>query len=345
MSVGKIKTSNLAEKVLALGSKAIKEIYTRDYAMEDSKNAFAAIANNNFNAPIRSFVKTPNQDLTIMPASVTSNSEVSLAVKILSIVPKNRERGLPLIPGKLLLFNEETGMLKALMDGGMITNLRTGATAGITSKILHPAPAKVAMIFGCGAQGNYGLDSILFAHPEVEKVYCYDYFPNFAQKYAENHKALNDGREYIAVQDIESAVREADIIHCATTSTTELFKGDWVKDGAHISAIGCYRLDMRELPADLFKRDNVKLYVDQYNVMKEESGDIMNAINLGILKEENIKLFGDIINGKDSGRTDNDQITVAKFVGLAPQDTIAANTIYKLAVQKGAGLEIDMNKI
>ena len=118
-----------------------------------------------------------------MPAAVHEKDSTDLGVKILSVVPKNRERGLPLIPGKMLLFNDETGALLSLMDGGMLTNLRTGAVAGATSQVLHPAPATNVIIFGCGAQGFFGLESILFAHPEVKKVTCFDYFKAAAERF------------------------------------------------------------------------------------------------------------------------------------------------------------------
>ena len=328
--------------MLVINKQLMEEIYTRDHAIEDCKKSFAVIASKSFTAPVRSVVKTGNQDLLLMPAAVHEGEETDLAVKILSVVPKNRERGLPLIPGKMLLFDDETGALLSLMDGGMITNLRTGAVAGATSQVLHPAPATNVVIFGCGAQGYYGLESILFAHPEVKKVTCFDYFKASAERFVKSHSERKDGIEYVVGEDTEKAVREADIIHCATTSQVKLFEADWVKEGAHISAIGCYRLDMRELPNELWKRPNVKLYVDEYEAMKEEAGDIMDAINNNFIKIEDIPLFGDVILGKVQGRTDEKQITVCKFVGVAAQDNVAAHTIYKLAKEKGVGVQVDI---
>ena len=328
--------------MLAINKQLMEQIYTRDHAIEDCKKSFAVIASKSFTAPVRSAVKTSNQDLLLMPAAVHEKDRTDLSVKILSIVPKNRERGLPLIPGKMLLFDDETGALLSLMDGGMITNLRTGAVAGATSQVLHPAPVTNVVIFGCGAQGFYGLESILYAHPEVKKVTCFDYFKASAERFVQQHKDRNDGVEYVLGENKEQAVREADLIHCATTSQEKLFEADWVKDGTHISAIGCYRLDMRELPNELWKRPNVKLYVDEYDAMKEEAGDIMDAVRNNFIKIEDIPLFGDVILGKDKGRTDDKQITVCKFVGVAAQDTVAAHTIYKLAKEKGVGVQVDV---
>ena len=328
--------------MLVINKQLMEKIYTRDHAIADCKKAFEVIAAKQFIAPVRTTVKTENQETLLMPAAVMEEDKTLLAVKILSVVPKNRERGLPLIPGKLVLFDEETGGLHSIMDGGMVTNLRTGAVAGTTSQVLHPAPATNVVIFGCGAQGFYGLESILFAHPEVKKVTCFDYFRACAEKYVESHKARNDGVEYVLGEDVEKAVREADIIHCATTSKEKLFDGDWVKDGAHISAIGAFKLDMRELPNNIFKRENVVLYIDEFDAMHEEAGDIVDAISSGDLKEENIKLFGNIFTGKCQGRTDEKQITICKFVGVAPQDTVAANTIYELAKAQGVGQVVDI---
>jgi ornithine cyclodeaminase len=328
--------------MLVINKQLMEQIYTRDHAIEDCKKAFEVIASKQFFAPVRTSLKTENQETLLMPAAVVGKDQTQLAVKILTVVPKNRERGLPLIPGKLVLLDEETGALLSLMDGGMLTNLRTGAVAGATAQVLHPAPVKNVVIFGCGAQGFYGLESILYAHPEVKKVTCFDYFKACAENYVKSHKARNDGIEYVLGENVEEAVREADVVHCATTSKVKNFEASWVKDGAHISAIGAYKLDMRELPSELFDRENVVLYIDEFNAMHEEAGDIVDAINNGNLKESDIKLFGDIFTGNVQGRTDEKQITVCKFVGVAPQDTVAASSIYRIAKAQGVGQVVDI---
>lgn len=325
-----------------INQKLVEEIYTPDIAIKGCLKAFSVISHKKFTAPVRTNLPTGAQELLLMPCAVHEEGQTDLAIKILSVCPGNRAKGLPTIPGKCLVYDNDTGALNAIMDGFMVTFKRTGATAGATSQLLHPAPATNAVIFGCGAQGHAGLESILQAHPEVKNITAFDYNNQSAQKYCDRHAEKDKTRNYIVGTDVEKAVREADIIHCATTSQVPLFKGEWVKEGAHISAIGAYKLDMRELPNDLLARDNIRLFIDEFEAMHEEAGDVMDAINSGCIKEENIMEFGAVVNGDVEGRQNEKQITIAKFVGHAAQDTIAAQMIYEIAKEKNLGIVVDI---
>jgi len=317
----------------------VEKIYTLDKAIADCEQSFAVLAKGTYNAPVRTSLHTKNQEFMLMPSAVEQGENTDLVLKILSLVPENPKRGLPFIPGKVLVYNEVTGNLDGIIDGFIVTFKRTGAVAGTSAKHLHPAPAKNVVIFGCGAQGYAGLESILFAHPEVEKVTCFDYFPACSEKYVKAHKDKNDGRTYIQGTDEikEEAVRNADIIHCATTSKEALFDGTWVKPGAHISAIGAYKLDMREIPNNLWSRPEVRVFTDNYDAMREEAGDLMDGIKSGCIKEEDVHLFGEVINKNHPGRENDQQITIVKVVGHAVQDNVAAATILKLANEQNAG--------
>ncbi|EAY07417.1 Ornithine cyclodeaminase/mu-crystallin family protein [Trichomonas vaginalis G3] len=320
----------------------VEQIYTPEEAIKGCFKAFSIISHQKFTAPVRTTLKTDQQDLLLMPCAVHEEKMTDLAVKILSVVPGNRARGLPLIPGKCLVYDNETGNLDAIMDGFMVTFKRTGAVAGATAQLLHPAPAPNVVIFGCGAQGYAGLESILTAHPEVKQVTCFDFYKPAAESYVKKQSETDKTRTYILGEDVEKAVREADIIHCATTSKEALFKGEWVKEGAHISAIGAYKLDMRELPNELLARPNVRVFIDQFEAMREEAGDIMDAINNGFIKEEQLMEFGTVINGDNEGRQNEKQITIAKMVGVAAQDTVASQIIYEIAKEKNLGVVVEI---
>lgn len=320
----------------------VEQIFTPEIAIKACLKAFSVISHKKFTAPVRTTLATGVQDLLLMPCAVHEENRTDLAIKILSVVPGNRARGLPLIPGKCLVYDNETGALDAIMDGFMVTFKRTGAVAGATSQLLHPAPAETVVIFGCGAQGYAGLESILTAHPEVKKVYAFDFFKAAAESFVAKHSEKDKTRQYIVGDDTEKAVREADLIHCATTSKEALFKGEWVKEGAHISAIGAYKLDMRELPNDLLSRENVRVFIDQFEAMREEAGDIMDAINNGFIKEEQLMEFGTVINGENEGRQNEKQITIAKMVGVAAQDTVASQMIFDLAKEQNLGVVVEI---
>jgi ornithine cyclodeaminase len=326
----------------AINAAAIMKVYTHEHAISDCLKSLGIVQAKAYTAPLRATVTTSSQDLLLMPSAVQSESGTILAVKMLNVVPANPGRGMPFIVGKCCLFDNVTGKLLSLVDGFMVTVKRTGAVAGASSRLLHPAPVTNIVIFGCGTQGRAGLDSLLYAHPEAKRITCFDFFPAAAGRYVQEQAAKGDGREYVIGQSTEVAVREADIIHCASTSKEALFKGEWVKPGTHISAIGAYKLDMRELPNDLFARRDVRVFVDDYEAMRSEAGDVVDAIQSGAIKEDDILLFGGIVNKAYDGRQSDEQITVLKTVGVAVQDTVAIDTIYRLATEQNVGDLVDI---
>jgi ornithine cyclodeaminase len=326
----------------AINAATVAKIYSHEAAISDCLKSLGIVHAKTFTAPLRATVSTPSQDLLLMPSAVQSESGTTLTVKMLNIVPANPGRGLPFIVGKCCLFDDVTGKLLSLIDGFMVTVKRTGAVAGASSRLLHPAPVTNIVLFGCGTQGRAGIDSLLYAHPETKRITCFSFSPVSAQRFVEEQIAKNDGREYVVGHNTEAAVREADIIHCATTSKEALFSGIWVKPGAHISAIGAYKLDMRELPNDLFARRDVRVFVDEYEAMRSEAGDVIDAIQSGAIKEDSVLLFGGIVNRAYDGRQNEEQITVVKTVGVAVQDTIAIATIYRLATEQNVGDLVDI---
>lgn len=323
-----------------LNHRDIVKVYTHEMAIQDCLRSYSAIASKSVISPVRTTTQTPNQDFLLMPAAVRDGDRTDLALKMLSIVPKNRERGRPLIVGRVVVVDEETGDIEALLDGQTVTCLRTGAVAGAMSRLLHPKPAECAVVFGCGAQGSAGLESLIYAHPELREVHCFDFFPDFAASFAESFSARYPNVQFAHGGDVEAAVRRADLIHCATTSKEALFDGQWVKAGAQISAIGAYRLDMHELPVNLLGRSDVRVFVEEREACEAEAGDVMEAIGKGELDWDRVHLIGDAVNGKVAGRENDEQITVTKVVGVAVQDVVAAKTIVRLAAEQGVGTVI-----
>lgn len=319
----------------------IQQVYSHEMAIQDCLHSYSVVASNKVISSVRTTTQTPNQDFLLMPAAVKGDDHTDLALKMLSIVPKNKERGLPLIVGKVIVIDEKTGNVEALLDGQTVTLLRTGAVAGAMSKLMHPNPVENVVIFGCGAQGRAGIDSILFSHPELKNVYCFDYFPDCAKSYAKFYNEKYPSINFTCDEQVEKAVRCADLIHCATTSKEALFDGDWVKNGAQISAIGAYKLDMHELPTNIFSRKNVRVFIEEKEACESEAGDVMKAINEGVISWDNIHLIGDVVNGVVAGRENDEQITITKVVGVAAQDVVASKTIVKAAKEQNVGVLIE----
>ena len=245
---------------------------------------------------------------------------------------ENSKYGIPAITGLQILNDCETGVPYAVMDCAWLTSIRTGGVSGVTAKYLANPDSEVVGVIGCGVQGRTNLEAIATAMPGIKKAYAYDIYPESAEAYAKEMSKKLD-IEVIKVSTPKEAVVEADIL--ATSGPTILEKDigviekGWLKKGCTVTAID---FDHQ------FKR----------GVIKEEAGlittdDINQYTNFlsfpGVIKDlpNNPVLMQDIVIGKHPGRESRDEIIFTCNIGLALEDLIVADAIYKRAVEKGVG--------
>lgn len=308
--------------------------------IEAMKRAYAALSAGKAEVPLRLRLPvTPNSGLTIfMPAFVDDAEGQALAVKIVSLFDKNPKRGLPFIHAGVLVLNAETGAVEALLEGGSLTAIRTGAGAGAATDVLARKGAKTVAIFGAGVQARTQLLAACEVR-DIETVWVYDSNPAQVDKFiAEIMGQGRIPRTVRAAHNSTEAVLEADIISTATTSKVPVFIDSDLKPGVHINGVGSYTLDMQEIPTETVARSRV--VVDSRNAALVESGDIANPLKKGKLKETAITEIGEVISGKQSGRSSSDQITVFKSVGVAVQDAMAAQLAVQNARKLGLGTEV-----
>ena len=275
-----------------------------------------------------------------MPAYVEGDPG-TLSVKVVTVYGENPPRyGLPMIQGVLLLHDAATGQLLSLMDAEHITAMRTGAASGVASKYLARQDARTLTLFGAGAQAAAQLEAMC-AVRDIQLAFVVTRTGqkdvNFA---AEMQERLNI--DVLPARDVREAVEQADVICTATNSATPLFAGGWLRPGAHINAVGAYTRTMRELDAASIRRSRV--YVDHHTAAQTEAGDVLLAIDDGAITYDHVAgALGDLVLGRKPGRTDDEQITVFKSVGLAMQDAVtAARVCYALATAAGVGQTVSL---
>jgi len=276
----------------------------------------------------------PAATLLLMPAwDDPSASEEGasrfMGVKIVSIYPGNSQRGKPSIAGAYLLMSGESGEALALIDGLALTLWRTAAASALAASFLARADVSRLVMVGAGALAPF----LIAAHASVRpiaEVAIWNHNPQRAEALA----AECAGRPYSvrAVDDLEAAVRSADIVSCATLSREALVKGAWLKHGAHLDLVGAYTPDMRESDDEAVGR--ARVYVDTRAGALSEAGDIVQPLRAGIIGESDIcgDLF-DLCRGEAVGRRSADEITLFKSVGTAIEDLAAAIHFYKQARQ------------
>lgn len=328
--------------MLILSRADVQKAVSMPQAITVMQDAFTRLSNNQATVPLRSQlpVEQYNGVALFMPAYIQGTD--ALAIKIVSVYGDNAKRGLPLIHAVVVVLEATTGRALALIEGGSLTALRTGAGCGAATVALARDDARVGLVFGAGVQARTQLRAMCAAR-QLERVFVHDAVPGKAQEMIE---ALREFSELPAdlrvVTDVSSAVREADIISCATTSKTPLFDGNDVKPGAHVNAVGSFTHDARETDSNFIKRCN-KIVVDAYSGALAEAGDLIQPMEEGILQESDLYAeLGEITGGKKPGRTRADEITFFKSVGNAVQDAAIAQAILQRAQELGLGVTVEL---
>jgi ornithine cyclodeaminase/alanine dehydrogenase-like protein (mu-crystallin family) len=260
--------------------------------------------------PVRSVipVNPPGGFLGLMPALADG-----LGVKIVTFYPPNADRGIPTHMATIFLVDPETGAPLAVMDGRLITEMRTAAVSAVATKLLAPEDASVLAILGSGVQARSHNEALgLVGH--FEEVRVWSRGQDHAEKFAEEI----GGKSMSA----EAAVKDADVVVVVTSSTTPVLKGSWLKPGSHVNAVGACRPDWRELDDDAMA--NI-VFVDSREGAKKESGDVILS-NAKIYAE-----LGEALAGKADPR--RDETTIFKSLGMAVEDIAAAILVYRSATK------------
>jgi ornithine cyclodeaminase/alanine dehydrogenase-like protein (mu-crystallin family) len=309
-------------------------------AIEGMKSAYAQLSSGDADMPLRARVSGTNDGIALfMPAYLKQTG--AMAVKVVSVFPQNSQFNLPIIHALVLVLNAETGEPVALMDGGALTAIRTGAGAGAATDVLARTDAKIVAIIGSGVQARTQLEAVCTVRP-IEQVFVYSPTRAHAEQFAADMAGVGKIPANITVtSSADAAIATADIICAATTSTTPVFDGSKVKDGTHINGVGSYRPDMQEVDVTTLLRS--RIVVDSREAALEEAGELIIAMHNDTINAAAIYgEIGEIINGTKAGRTHNEKLTYFKSVGIAVQDAAAAAIVLKNAVAQGIGTMLEM---
>ncbi len=321
-----------------LTASEVRQALPMSQAIEAMKRAYAALSDGRAEVPLRARLSIPPHEAVslFMPAYVQSEDGEALAVKAVSVFPHNPERGEPLIYAAVLVLQPDSGRPLALLEGGSLTAIRTGAGSGAAIDLLARAESRVVAIFGAGTQGRTQLEAACTVR-RIETAWVYD--PNRERAQAFVAEMAGRGpvpRDLRIAESPSQALTEADIICTATTSSTPVFDDADLKPGAHISAIGAYTPEMQEIPAATVTR--ARVVVDSRQAVLAEAGDLIQPMQQGLFDESHIYAeLGEIVLGRKAGRQSPEEITLFKSVGVAVQDAFAAQVALRNADTMGIG--------
>jgi ornithine cyclodeaminase/alanine dehydrogenase-like protein (mu-crystallin family) len=310
-------------------------------AIEGMKAAYASLATGRAVMPLRGRVDVAEHggSTLIMPAYLPDDD--ALAVKVVSVFPHNAARGEPVVYGLVLALAGATGRPLAIMEGGALTAIRTGAASGAATDVLARPDATVVAIIGSGVQARTQLAAVC-AVRSIQEVRVYSLAREQAITLAEElagHGPIPANVRVTASAD--EAVRGADVICTATTSGTPVFAGAALSPGAHVNGVGSYLPTMQEVDVATVRR--ARVVVDARTAVLAEAGDLIIPLQAGEITADHIHAeLGEIIAGLKPGRTDAAQITFFKSVGLAVQDAAAARIALRNALTDNLGVEIEL---
>jgi len=263
----------------------------------------------------------------------------ALGAKLITVVGANRTRGLPTVHACYLLSDPETGAPLAFMEAGFLTAIRTGAASAVAARHLARRDARRVACFGAGMQAEYQL-RCLKAVIRIESVSVVGRDPARGQAFAAR---MGDalGVPVALTRDRRAAVREADLVTCATTSAKPIFSGRDLRPGTHVDAVGAFRPHTREVDSEGIKRAYV--VVDTYEGAWEEAGDLLIPIKAREITRRHVRAeLAEVVAGKKPGRANATQITLFKSVGWAPEDAASARLAYDRAMARGIGTEVSL---
>lgn len=273
----------------------------------------------------------------LMPAYVAEPPQ--LGAKLVTVFGDNHTRGLPSHLATILLLDPDTGALIALMDGRYITEARTAAVSAVSARHLARPEASTLAILGSGVQARSHLEALAAVRP-LSQVRVWSPQPSSRERFVgdmSGHVAAT----ITAAPSAEAAVRGADIVVLVTSSAAPVLDEAWVAPGTHVISVGACRPDQREMDPALVARG--RLVVDSRAAALVESGDVVLGIAEGRFAPSHLAgELGDVVRGRLEGRRNATEVTIFKSLGMAVEDVVAAELVYRRARETGAGSELTL---
>jgi ornithine cyclodeaminase len=316
----------------------VRQLLSMQRCIELMADALAALSRGEAENPLRTVMRLPRLGaaLGIMPAALDAPAAIGL--KVISVFPGNRGSGYESHQGFVLLFETKHGAPIALVDAGDITAIRTAAVSGLATRLLAGGDADDLAILGSGTQARTHLEAMLVVRPGIRRIRAWS--PNaerlraFAAEASRAH-----GRPVEMAASARDAVDGATIVCTVTASPTPVLEGQWLSPGAHVNAVGASQPNARELDAEAVRRS--RLFVDRRESALHECGDLLAAMEVGIVDEGHIVgELGDLLIGGAVGRRGASEITLFESLGLAVEDLAAAHEVWRLAAEQGLGAAI-----
>ena len=301
--------------------------------IEAMQSALAAYSSGTVKQPVRTVIQTPGGIFASMPAYL--GDPAAMGAKLVTVYHENEGKGLPSHLATILLLDPATGGLLAILDGRYITEARTAAVSAVATRFLAREQSRSLAIIGSGVQAGSHLEALALVR-EFDEIRCWS--PTASKR--ERFVAAARGYPIRAAESAERAVRDAEVIALATSSSTPVIEDAWVKPGACVLSVGACLPSQREMDPALVARG--RLIVDSRASALKESGDIVQGMREGRFGEAHIAAeLGEVVARPELRRTPDREVTIFKSLGLAVEDVVAADLAFRRACQAGKGSRVE----
>jgi len=309
--------------LLLLAADDVRDLLDLPSLFEPLEQALRELSAGTTSVPPRIAARAPGGFLAAMPGYIPG---IALGSKLVAVFPGNHDRGLASHQALIALFDEETGVPQCVMDGTVVTAVRTGATSAVAARaVARPEPRTLAIV-GAGVQGRSHLEAFtaIFDPSEIR----------VASRSADHAKALAELDPRATATSFEEAVRGADIVCCCSDADEPVISRDWLATGTHVSSVGVGS----EVDAATVR--DASVFVEWLGAA--ENPPPTGAPELQGLDPSTLVEIGRVLAGGHPGRTSDDELTLYKSTGHAAEDAAAARQVFDRAVAQGRGQTFEL---
>ena len=311
--------------MIILTDKEIEEKYKISHAVKDVNAILKDYNEDKIVESIRTVLPAGEDSSMLYMPCISLTQQVSI-IKTVSIFPTNKN--LPTTQGNILVTDLTDGAHKATMDASYLTRLRTGAMTAIATDKLARDDAKSLGVIGTG---NMAFEQILGVVEvrDIQRILLYNRTAEKAEAFKKRLEDFGIWADIEVIADVNALVKQSDIINCATQSKTPVYNGELLKPGTHVNGVGSFTHEMKEMDQAAIKRAD-HIYVDDMDGVKDEAGELIDAVEAGIISWDDIK--GTLADIYDKGylRENDTDITIYKCVGAGYFDLAVAGGVMKM---------------
>ncbi|MBW9065962.1 ornithine cyclodeaminase family protein [Rhizobium herbae] len=322
-------------KTLLLKKEEVRELISMKDVIGAVEEAYKAFNSGQVEQPdyIGMHLPSPGSEIDFKLSHYKANQLISMKTSSGGFADNPTAFGLPSGMGTILLFDARSGALICVMDGSLITGLRTGAAGAVSVKVLARKDARRITFIGTGNQARMQIRAIREVM-NIEEIHAWDNSADTLSRYKSDIES-EFGIPVVIASSKRDAVEQADILITTTRGKGSLVEADWVRPGTHIVAIGTDQRGKQELDPEIFR--NAKVVVDSI-AQCSEKGETWHPLDRQIMTKDGIHgEIGELLLGNKPGRENDQEVTIFDSTGMAIQDNTTASKIYSNAVKRGVG--------